>query len=92
MAGGGEEMGSRDGDISTLYRTNNWEDAASIIARYKIRYIYIGPSERGTYKVEEEKFTANLVRVFSNASVTIYEVPQSGVLTQIDTNNPARLP
>lgn len=73
--GGSEEMGSRDPDIAALYQTRDWNEAKSIINRYQIRYIYIGPSELRTYRVEEAKFAANLVRVFKNSSVVIYEVP-----------------
>jgi len=73
--GGLEEMGSREPDLAMLYRTPDWDEAKSIINRYQIRYIYIGPSEFSTYKVEEAKFAANLVRVYANSSVVIYEVP-----------------
>ncbi len=73
--GGAKEMGSREADIARLYTTRDWEEAKAVIERYQIRYIYIGPSEVITYRVDEDKFRANLVRIYSNASVAIYEAP-----------------
>ncbi len=73
--GGGKEMGSRESDIATLYSTDDWAQAEEIIDRYQIRYIYIGASENSTYRVREGKFAANLVQVYANSSVVIYEVP-----------------
>lgn len=80
--GGGKEMGSREADIARLYITREWEEVEAIIKRYGIRYIYIGPSENGTYRVDESKFRANLVRIYSNSSVVIYEVPPAKELTR----------
>jgi YYY domain-containing protein len=69
------DVGSRPTDLKTLYETNNWADAKAIIEKYHIRYIYIGPTERTTYRISEDKFKENLTQVFGNASVTIYEAP-----------------
>ncbi len=73
--GGGEEMGSRRQDIETLFQSPDWEQTRAIIQRYGIRYIYIGPIERAAYRVNENKFSANLGLLFGNASVRIYETP-----------------
>jgi len=73
--GGAEEIGSRRGDLELLYTTNSWDETSAVIERYNIRYIYIGPVERTTYRVNEAKFQGNLVIVFQNPGVTIYEVP-----------------
>jgi uncharacterized membrane protein len=37
--------------------------------------VYIGGLERTTYPIQENKFHSNLVQVFQQGSVTIYEVP-----------------
>jgi uncharacterized membrane protein len=74
--GGTQEMGSRESDVNLLYETGDWQQALSIIQMYQIRYIYIGDVERSTYKVNPDKFSMNLPVIFSNTSVTIYEVPQ----------------
>jgi len=80
--GGSKEMGSRDVDIETLYRTNSWVDAKQIIQRYQIRYIFIGTLENSTYRISEQKFQSNLKLVFDRNGVKIYEVP-SDLLTEI---------
>jgi len=66
-------MGSRGSDIETLYMTNRWEDALSVIQKYDIRYIYIGSLERSSMQVDEQKFRANLPVVYENGSVVIFE-------------------
>lgn len=78
--GGSKEMGSREADITRLYQTADWNEALSILQEYKIRYVYVGSLERGTYHVREEKFQANLKPVYQNQSVIIYEVPDSDLI------------
>jgi len=68
-------QGSRRDDITKLYTTSRWEEAQAIIKQYNIRYIYIGPLERTSMRVNEEKFKPYLKPVFQQGSVTIYEVP-----------------
>jgi len=75
--GSAREMGSRRVDIETLYQTADWERAKDIIQQYGVRYIYIGPVERSSYRISESKFATNLGLLFSNASVKVYEVPHS---------------
>ena len=72
--GGGEEMGSRYGDIEELYETGSWERAVEIIKSYNIRYIYVGNLERSTYRVEIAKFDEMLTKGYTNDSVIIYEI------------------
>ncbi len=79
--GGGEEMGSRRQDIETLFQSADWERSREIIQQYGIRYIYMGPIERNTYRVNENKFSANLGLLFANQSVRIYATPSYLVKT-----------
>ncbi len=74
--GTNEPQGNRQGDLATLYTTQDWRTAQQIIEMYHIRYIVIGSLERTTYPVNEQKFYDNLPIVFQNANVTIYEAPQ----------------
>jgi len=74
--GGAEEMGSRQGDIERLYRSNDWTETQEILRQYNVRYIYVGPLERSTYGVNENKFERFLQPVFQQGQVTIYEVPR----------------
>jgi YYY domain-containing protein len=68
-------QGTRQDDIASLYRTPNWDTAHEILNKYNIRYVYIGDLEHSTYPVQEAKFQRNLIQVFQQGSVTIYEVP-----------------
>lgn len=73
--GGYEEQGTRGDDIAALYQTTDWETARAIINQYHIRYIYIGPLERSTYAVSEDKFATFLREIYRQGQVVIYEVP-----------------
>jgi YYY domain-containing protein len=75
--GGYKEVGSREGDIRTLYETPDWNTTLAIIQRYDIAYIYIGSLEMSTYAVFMEKFNQNLGSGFSQGSVTVYIVPHT---------------
>ena len=72
--GGYEEQGSRQGDIETLYATADWGLASEIIARYNIRYIFVGGLEHGE-PLQEDKFQRHLRVAFQQGTVTIYEMP-----------------
>jgi YYY domain-containing protein len=73
--GGGEEMGSRLSDIQRLYSTDSWSEALGVIQQYGIRYIFVGSLETATYHPNLEKFRTMLKPVYTNSTVTIYEVP-----------------
>ncbi len=68
-------IGNRRQDIETLYTTPDGLTAQDIVAKYNIRYIYIGGLERSTYPVDEGKFNSLFKIVFQQGNVTIYEVP-----------------
>jgi hypothetical protein len=71
--GGAKEMGSRETDISTLYKTSDWNTARTILDEYDVRYVFVGDLEHSTYHVNEVKFQNNLKPVFQQGSVIIYE-------------------
>ena len=70
--GGVSEIGSRHSDIEMLYSTDSWDTARNIIDLYRIDYIYIGPLEKSTYSVNENKFLENLPMIYENMDVKIY--------------------
>jgi len=72
--GGYEEQGSRQGDITSLYATPDWQVAQEIIARYNVRYVFVGNLERGQ-PLQEEKFQRNMRVAFQLGNVTVYEAP-----------------
>jgi YYY domain-containing protein len=75
--GGSKEIGTRETDIERLYQTSGWLEAYSILQQYKVRYVYVGSLEKSKYRVNENKFIANLSPIFKNNDVVIYEVPSS---------------
>ncbi|GJQ51785.1 MAG: hypothetical protein HKUEN02_06320 [Anaerolineaceae bacterium] len=68
-------IGNRRQDIETLYTTPDGLTAQDIVAKYNIRYIYIGGLERSAYPVDEGKFNNLFKIVFQQGNVTIYEAP-----------------
>ncbi len=73
--GGDAEIGSREADIQTLYTTSAWDKAEAILKRYNIRYVYVGPLERTTYRVDSQKFADHLMEIYHQNQVVIYQVP-----------------
>lgn len=73
--GGSTEMNGRSEDLAKLYTTSNWIETQTILKRYDIRYVYLGPLERSTYAVDDRKFSANLSEAYNQGQVVIYEVP-----------------
>lgn len=74
--GGRKEIGTREEDIETIYRSNSWEDTKQLLDMYNVRYIFIGTLERRTYRVNEAKFERFLgAPVYKSDQVSIYEVP-----------------
>ena len=71
--GGGAEIGSRESDIKDLYITSNWDYAKAVLEKYKIHYVFVGILEKKSYPVSLNKFDENLVRIFNNSEVTIYQ-------------------
>ena len=72
--GGYDPQGSRQVDIEMLYSTSDWETASAILARYNIRYVFVGSLERGEM-LREEKFKNNMRLSFQRGTVSVYEVP-----------------
>lgn len=66
-------LGSRQDDIAFLYQTSSWTDAQSVLDRYDIDYVYVGPLERTTYRpLVERKFDTFLKVIYRSGEVTIY--------------------
>lgn len=78
--GGYQEIGSREGDMRTLYSSPDWRTTQAIIAQYGIDYIYIGELERNTYRpLFEDKFQTYLDLIYQNDLVKIYATRERGV-------------
>ena len=71
--GGYEEMGTRQADVDTLYRTRYWDEAKGILERYGIDYVYVGALERISYQpLYELKFEDNMDLIFQYGEARIY--------------------
>ena len=84
--GGGEEIGSRQSDVELIYRSNDWEKVKQLLDLYNVRYVYVGPLERRTYRVSEAKFMQFLTPVFQQGQVSIYEVPREMDVINLQQN------
>ncbi len=82
--GDGSLVWPRKEKVATLYCTHSWETAQIILKEFQIRYVVIGDVEYSTYQagsdycpngLQDEKFSQNLVMVFQNDSLIIFEVP-----------------
>ncbi|MEE9217375.1 MAG: DUF2298 domain-containing protein [Anaerolineales bacterium] len=77
--GNAEPQGSRQGDIQRLYETTSWEEAAALLDKYEIDYVYIGPLEVSTYvRLNEGKFEAFMDKIYDNGAVRIYSRGTAG--------------
>ncbi|MBN1659400.1 MAG: hypothetical protein JXA93_13425 [Anaerolineae bacterium] len=60
--------------IETIYKTPDPDAAASLLDKYGVTYVYVGPLERSTYDRRAlEKFGYFMDVVYENEGVTIYK-------------------
>jgi len=72
--GNGDVFAGREDDVAKLYTSNDWAATQTILNKYNVRYVYIGPMEVGKYgAIAMEKFDRNLSKVYDNNGVVIYE-------------------
>ncbi|GAB4152116.1 MAG: DUF2298 domain-containing protein [Roseiflexaceae bacterium] len=70
----------RDGDVNQLYRSADRSEILSILQRYRVEYLYVGPIERLIYGDSGADTFAILQaegifsQAYSNQQVTIYQV------------------
>jgi uncharacterized membrane protein len=70
-----EPQGSRKEDIRRLFETRDPSELASLLNRYQIDYVYIGPLERATYtltQAELAKFPVLMDLIYATEDVEIY--------------------
>lgn len=67
----------READVARIYQTLDPEEAKTLLAKYDVDYVYVGPREREKYGVEGlDKFTAFMDEVFRQGDVVIYRLRQ----------------
>lgn len=73
-----EPQGSRKEDVERAYNTANAAEAQTILDRYEVEYVYVGPLEREQYsEAGLAKFSSFMDVVFRNDEVTIYRMPET---------------
>lgn len=71
-----EEINIRRSDVERAYTSPDYGEIKTIISKYDVKYIYIGPVERDRYKITDifERKKEKFKSVFKNTEVEIYEV------------------
>lgn len=59
-------------DLYRIYRGD--KETKNLLEKYNVKYVFVGPSERNQYEVNEEFFNKNFPLAFSNSLNRIYEV------------------
>ncbi len=72
-----DEQARREPDIETLYSSVDPDEVLTLLDRYDITYVYVGPLERARYPAAGlAKFAGLLEMVYDSSAVTIYRVDE----------------
>ncbi len=67
----------READVARIYQALDPEEAKTLLAKYDVDYVYVGPREREKYGAEGlDKFSAFMDEVFRQDDVVIYRLRQ----------------
>ncbi len=70
-----DEQARREPDIETLYTSVDADEVLTLLDRYDISYVYVGPVERARYPAAGlAKFAQLMQTVYDTGTVTIYRV------------------
>jgi YYY domain-containing protein len=78
---------TRQEAIARLYNTTNWDDVRTLVKRYGITYIYVGPTERRNFDATGLAKFETLTPVCSSGDVAAYSVASIGVQTPPASGN-----
>ena len=71
--GSSTPFAGREQDVKTIYQTLDISEAASLLDKYDVDHVYVGPRERSKYEEAGlTKFAEFMTTVFSEADVVIY--------------------
>ena len=74
--GSSEPFEGREQDVATIYQTKDVEEAKTLLAWYRVDYVYVGPRERESYGEDGlGKFSSFMDTVFQQDAVTVYRLP-----------------
>jgi uncharacterized membrane protein len=83
----GRTLSQRRSDINFVYTTTSLEDALTILRKYGVTYVYVGPGYEAAFREAAEKngqtyspralqkFETGLPAVYKSGGVSIYRVP-----------------
>jgi len=66
-----------EGDIMSIFTSDNYQVVKTLLDKYKVGYIYYGPYEREDYGEKAEMFEEYLETVYSSEKVKIFKVEPS---------------
>ena len=74
----GHDPGSRAADVQTIYRTTDANEARELLARYGVRYVFVGSLERADHPgAGLEKLAEIGTEVFRSGDTVVYELSGS---------------
>jgi len=69
-----DEAGRRKTDMEKLYTTRDTQETLTLLDKYAISYVYVGPAERGMFPAASlQKFDTLMDVAFQQGNVTIYK-------------------
>ena len=72
--GSSKPFSGREEDVEAVYRSGDSSEVRAILERYDVRYVYLGPRERGTYGIEDlEELDGLLKTAWEGDGVIVYE-------------------
>jgi YYY domain-containing protein len=70
----GNRLGTRQDAIAKLYNTTSWDEVRAIVNRFKITYIYVGPTERRDFTPEGIAKFQQLKWICAEGDAAVYPV------------------
>jgi YYY domain-containing protein len=69
-----DEAGRRKADVEKFYTTRDSQETLTLLDKYAISYVYVGPAERATFPAPSlQKFDTLMDVAFQQGNVTIYK-------------------
>ena len=78
--GSSKPFSGREKDVAAVYQSGDPSEVRAILERYDVRYVYLGPRERDTYRVEDLKELDGLLKTtWEGDGVIVYEFTPSSM-------------
>ena len=74
--GSADPAEGRAQDVEAIYQTLDVDEAKTLLAKYGVDYVYVGPRETSKYGADGlEKFSDFMERVYDEGGVVVYRMP-----------------